>query len=62
VITVRGRITDGDWQACAFETRRSGVSAGARLVGGYRSDKDIQTEDIRDLAKALAEFMARPAP
>ena len=62
VITVRGRVTDGDRQVFSFETRRSGGSGRARWLGGYLSDKDIQTEDIRDLAKALVEFMARPSP
>jgi hypothetical protein len=33
------------------------VKPGAR--GGYRSDKAIQEEDIRDLAVDLADFMVR---
>ena len=51
-------MVDGDRPVLVFETRRSGTTASARWLGGYRSDKDIQTEDIRDLAKAVAEFMA----
>lgn len=62
VITVRGRVTAGDRQVFVFETRRSGVGGKARWLGAYMSDKDIQTQDIRDLASALAEFMTRPAP
>ena len=58
VITVRGRITDGDRQVFLFETRRSGVGGKARWLGGVMSDKDIQTNDIRDLARALADFIA----
>ncbi len=58
VITVRGRITDGDRQVFLFETRRSGVGGKARWLGGVMSDKDIQTNDVRDLARALADFIA----
>ncbi|MGH7318568.1 MAG: hypothetical protein ACRELA_02915 [Candidatus Rokuibacteriota bacterium] len=60
VIKVRGRVADGDRAVFLFETRRSGVSGKARWLGAYMSDKDIQTEDIRSLAKAVAEFMAAP--
>jgi hypothetical protein len=59
VIRVRGRVTDGDRLVFAFEARRSGDSGLARMFGGYRSDKEIQQEDIRDLAQDLADFMVR---
>lgn len=59
VIRVRGRLTDGDRVLFVYEARRSGDSGTARMFGGYRSDKDIQEEDIRDLAKDLADFIAR---
>jgi hypothetical protein len=59
VIGVRGRVTDGDRQVFLFEARRSGDSGTARLFGGYRSDKAIQEEDIRDLAQDLADFIVR---
>jgi hypothetical protein len=59
VIRVRGRVTDGDRLVFAFEARRSGDSGTARVFGGYRSDKAIQEEDIRDLAQDLADFMVR---
>jgi len=59
VVKVRGRLTDGDRPVFLFETRRSGESGKARWLGGYLSDRDIQTEDIRDLGKALAEFIAQ---
>ena len=59
VIRVRGRVTDGDRQVFAFEARRSGDSALARMFGGYRSDRAIQEEDIRDLAQDLADFILR---
>jgi hypothetical protein len=61
VIRVRGRVTDGDRPVFAFEARRSGDSGLSRMFGGYRSDKAIQEEDIRDLAQDLAEFIARNA-
>ena len=57
VLRVRGRVTDGDRQVFAFEARRSGDSALARMFGGYRSDRAIQEEDIRDLAQDLADFI-----
>jgi hypothetical protein len=60
VIKVRGRLLDGDRQVLLFETRRSGVGGKARWLGGYMSDKDIQTNDIKDLVGALAEFMTAP--
>jgi hypothetical protein len=59
VIRVRGRVTDGDRLVFAFEARRSGDSGLARVFGGYRSDKVIQEEDIRDLAQDLADYMLR---
>ena len=59
VIRVRGRMLDGDRQVFIFEARRSGDTGTARMFGGYRSDKDIQQEDIRDLAVDLADFIVR---
>jgi len=61
VIKVRGRMTDGEAPLFLFEIRRSGVGAGAKWLGGYKSDRDIQANDIRDLAKGMAEFIARTA-
>jgi hypothetical protein len=59
VIKVRGNMADGDKILFRFESRRSGESAGAHLVGGYKSDKDIQTEDIKDLALDMAGFISQ---
>ena len=59
VIRVRGRVTDADRTVFAYEARRSGDSGVSRMFGGYRSDKAIQEEDIRDLAQDLADFMVR---
>ncbi len=57
VIRVRGRVMDGDRLVFAFEARRSGDTGLSRMFGGYRSDKAIQEEDIRDLAVDLVDFM-----
>jgi hypothetical protein len=59
VIRVRGRMLDGDRPVFVFEARRSGDTGTARMFGGYRGDKDIQQEDIRDLAVDLADFIVR---
>ena len=40
-----------------FEARRSGESASARMFGGFRSDVEIQAEDIRDLGIDLRDFV-----
>jgi hypothetical protein len=59
VIRVRGRVIDGDRPVFAFDARRSGDSGLSRAFGGYRGDRAIQEEDIRDLASDLAEFLIR---
>jgi hypothetical protein len=57
VIRVRGRVMDGERLVFVFEARRSGDTGLSRMFGGYRSDKAIQEEDIRDLAVDLVDFM-----
>jgi len=59
VIGVQGRMAADDRPLFLFRSRRSGDSGMARVFGGYRSDRDIQQEDIRDLAGDLADFVAR---
>lgn len=59
VIKVRGQLLYGDKPMCVFEMRRSGESAGARMMGAYKSDEDIQRNDIRDLASDFADFIKR---
>lgn len=59
VIKVRGQFVDGNKPLCKFEASRSGESAGARLVGGYRSDQEIQQRDINDLALDMSDFILR---
>ena len=58
VLRVLGKITDGDKTVCAFNMRRSGVSGGARVLGAYMKDEDIQIEDIRSLALDFGDFAA----
>jgi hypothetical protein len=59
VIKIRGQLTADGRPLFVYEARRSGVSASARMFGGYRSDKDIQEEDIKHLAKGLGDFMVK---
>ena len=58
VLRVQGKMTDGDKTVFTFEARRSGVSGGSRLGGGYMKDEDIQIEDIRSMTLDLSDFMA----
>lgn len=61
IIKVRGQFVDGGKAMCKFEVWRSGESAGARLVGHFMSDQDIQRNDIDDLAFDMSSFMVRRA-
>lgn len=59
VIKVRGQLTAAHQTLFVYEARRSSVAVTARIFGGYRSDKDIQEEDIKHLARGLGDFMAK---
>jgi hypothetical protein len=61
VLKVQGRLAgEAAGQALfLYEARRSGDSGTSRVFGGYRSDRDIQMEDIKDLAQDLADYMTR---
>ena len=59
VISVRGIMTANDKPVFKFEATRKGESGSARMMGAFRSDQDIQTEDINDLAYDLADFIRR---
>lgn len=61
VLKVRGEFSDGEKALCKFEAARSGESAGARLVGVWMSDRDIQTQDINDLALDMSNFVLQTA-
>src|SRR6266700_6234148 len=58
VLRVQGKMLDGDKALFAFEARRSGVSAGARMTGVFMKDEDIQIQDIHSMALDLADFMS----
>lgn len=58
ILVVQGVMTDGDKTVFTYKARRSGVSAGARMVGAFMSDVDIQLEDIRSMDLDLVDFMA----
>lgn len=58
MLRVQGTITDGEKPLFAYEARRSGTSAGARLVGEFKSGDDIQDEDVHSMMLDLSDFMA----
>ncbi|HKQ36828.1 MAG TPA: hypothetical protein VJ063_02050 [Verrucomicrobiae bacterium] len=45
--------------SCRVAARRSGESAGARLAGAFSWDRDIQQNDINDLALDMSDFTLR---
>jgi hypothetical protein len=61
ILRVEGKMVDGDKTMFRFEARRSGTSAGARMVGVAMKDEDIQIEDVRSMALDLTDFMAAVA-
>ncbi len=61
ILRVQGKISEGDKPLFAYEARRSGVSAGARMTGVFMKDEDIQIQDIRSLVLDLTDFMAAVA-
>jgi hypothetical protein len=58
VLRVKGKISDGDKTMVTYEARRSGTSAGARMLGAFKKDEDIQIEDIRSMVVDLTDFMS----
>jgi len=61
IIRVHGIAYENGRPVLDFESRRSGDSAGSRMFGGFMKDEDIQLEDIRAMARHLADFMSRTA-
>jgi hypothetical protein len=61
VIRIRGQMYSGNKVVFVYEASRSGESGFSRVFGAYRSDDDIQREDIRDLAVDLADLIRRKA-
>ena len=58
MLRVQGTIKEGDKPLFAYEGRRSGTSAGARVLGVYMSGNDIQDEDVHSMMLDLTDFMA----
>ena len=61
VIKVTGQMAESEKPQFRYLIERSGESAGARLGGVFMSDEDIQTQDVKDLAKDLANFVNQTA-
>ena len=61
VLKVSGQMTDAAKPLFTYEARRSGVSAGARLGGAFKTDVDIQGEDIASMVKDLTDFIEQVA-
>jgi len=62
VLKVRGEMFDSSNDLVfVYEAKRSGEKAASRLVGAFRSDEEIQREDIHYLAIDLGDFMMRAA-
>jgi hypothetical protein len=55
---VQGVMTDAGKPVFTYEARRSGTSGGARMLGAYMKDEDIQIQDIRSLALDFGDFVA----
>jgi hypothetical protein len=58
ILRVQGKAVEGDKSLFAYEARRSGVSAGARMTGAFMKDTDIQLQDIQSMVLDLTDFMA----
>jgi hypothetical protein len=59
LLKVRGQFLDGDKALCKYEASRHGESAGARFVGAFMADREIQQNDINDLALDMSDFIFR---
>jgi len=58
VLRVQGKVSDGEKTVFRYEARRSGASAGGRMVGGFMKDEDVQIEDMHSMSIDLSDFMA----
>jgi hypothetical protein len=61
VLKVDGKVSDGAKPLFTYTARRTGVSVGARLGGGFKTDVDIQAEDITSMVKDLTDFIETTA-
>jgi len=57
ILKVSGKLSDGAKPVFSYEARRSGVSAGARMIGAFKTDVDIQAEDIASMVLDLTNFI-----
>ena len=57
VLKVSGKMSDAAKPLFSYQVRRSGVSAGARMIGAFKSDVDIQAEDIASMVLDLTNFI-----
>lgn len=60
-LKIQGTMREGDKTVFKYEAFRSGESGSARMFGGFRSDRDIQQEDINDFTHDMADFIRRTA-
>lgn len=60
-LKIQGTMREGDTVVFKYEAFRSGESGSARMFGGFRSDRDIQQEDINDFTHDMADFIRRTA-
>jgi hypothetical protein len=58
VLRVTHRLTDGDKVVFSGESRRSGVSAKARMLGGSMTDEEIQLQDIQSMVLDIGDFIS----
>jgi len=58
ILRVKGKMSDGDRTMFSYEARRSGTSAGARMLGAFKKDEDIQIDNIRSMVLDLTDFMS----
>jgi hypothetical protein len=56
VLRVHSRMTDGQKEVFVGDSRRSGVSAGARV--GIMKNEDIQFQDIQSMTLDIADFVS----
>jgi hypothetical protein len=57
VIRVRGAMSKDGKVLFRFESYRSGDSAAARLDPGWTKEQKLQSKDILDLARDMADFI-----
>jgi hypothetical protein len=59
LIALSGKLLDQNRPVLQFEAHRGAGFSVSRVLGLNKRNKEIQPEDIRSMAKALAEFIRR---